>query len=176
VPKNNAQESLTDPDSWIMKHGNGAFEQSHNGHTAVDADKQIIVAAELSQCAADSDRLAVLLDAVQADLGALPQQSLADAGFRSEAILEQLAGVPCELIVALGREGRESARVDARKYPRTAAMAARLQTAAVKEAYRKRKHIVEPPMAGSRRSSGSGSSACAASTRQGPSGSWSAWP
>ncbi len=145
VPKEDAQESFTDPDSRIMKHGNGAFEQSYNGHLAVDADKHIIVAAELSQNAADSDRLPALLEAVQTNLEALPQQTLADAGFRSEAVLEQLAEVACDLIVALGREGRENARIDAHKYPRTATMAARLQTAPVKEAYRRRKHIVEPP-------------------------------
>lgn len=145
IPKDDAQESFTDPDSRIMKHSSGAFEQSYNGHTAVDADKHIIVAAELSQNAADSDRLPALLDALQANLEALPQQTLADAGFRSEAVLEQLAAMPCDLIVALGREGRDDARIDAQKYPRTAAMAARLQTARVKDAYRRRKHIVEPP-------------------------------
>ena len=145
VPNDDAQESFTDPDSRIMKHGNGAFEQSYNGHTAVDAEKHIIVAAELSQNAADSDRLPALLEAVQTQLGALPQQTLADAGFRSEAVLEQLAEIASDVIVALGREGRENARIDAHKYPRTAAMAARLQTASVKDAYRRRKHIVEPP-------------------------------
>src|SRR5690606_32808876 len=100
---------------------------------------------ELSQNGNDYDRLPVLLAAVQANLDALPQQTLADAGFRSEAVLEQLADVPTELIVALGREGREDARIDAQKHPHTAAMAARFQTEPVKEAYRKRKHIVEPP-------------------------------
>lgn len=145
VPPDDAQQGFTDPDSRIMKHGNGAFEQSYNGHTAVDAEQRIIVAAELSQNGNDYDRLPVLLAAVQANLDALPQQTLADAGFRSEAVLEQLAEVPTELIVALGREGREDARIDAQKHPHTAAMAARFQTEPVKEAYRKRKHIVEPP-------------------------------
>ena len=145
VPKDDAQESFTDPDSRIMKHGNGAFEQSFNGHTAVDAHKQIIVVAELSQSSAENDRLPILLAAVKANLGALPEQTLADAGFRSEAIFEQLAEVATDLIVALGREGREDSRFDAQKYPRTAAMAARLRTDSGRDAYRWRKHIVEPP-------------------------------
>jgi transposase len=145
VPPDDAQQGFTDPDSRIMKHGNGAFEQSYNGHTAVDAEQRIIVAAELSQNGNDYDRLPVLLAAVQANLDALPQQTLADAGFRSEAVLEQLADVATEVIVALGREGREDVRLDQQKHPHTAAMAARLQSAPVKAAYRKRKHIVEPP-------------------------------
>jgi transposase len=147
VPPDEAQQGFTDPDSRIMKHGNGAFEQSYNGHTAVDAEQRIIVAAELSQSGNDYDRLPVLLAAVQANLDALPQQTLADAGFRSEAVLGQLAGAPTELIVALGREGREDVRLDQQKHPHTAAMAARFQRASVKEAYRRRKHIVEPPNA-----------------------------
>ena len=147
VPPDEAQQGFTDPDSRIMKHSNGAFEQSYNGHTAVDAEQRIIVAAELSQSGNDYDRLPVLLAAVRANLGTLPQQTLADAGFRSEAVLGQLAEEPTELIVALGREGREDVRLDEQKHPHTAAMAARFQRASVKEAYRRRKHIVEPPNA-----------------------------
>lgn len=145
VPADNDQESFTDPDSRIMKHAGGGFEQSYNAHTAVDAERQIIVAAELTDCAADSGELPVLLDAVKRNLGTLPSRSLADAGFRSEAVLEKLAASACEVVVALGREGREDAAIDARRYPHTAAMAAKLQTDAGRAAYRRRKAIVEPP-------------------------------
>ena len=37
VPKDDVQDSFTDPDSRIMKHSSGAFEQSYNAQTAVDA-------------------------------------------------------------------------------------------------------------------------------------------
>jgi hypothetical protein len=63
----------------------------------------------------------------------------------SEAVLAELSEVPCEVVVALGREGRQQAAVDAEAYPHTAAMAARLETEPVKAAYRRRKAIVEPP-------------------------------
>ena len=128
-----------------MKHAGGGFEQSYNAHTAVDAKHQIIVGAELTNNAADSDRLPALLTAVKANLGELPQQVLADAGFRSEAALEKLSGISCQVIIALGRKGCEQAGVNAAKYPHTAAMAARLQTREAKAAYRRRKAIVEPP-------------------------------
>lgn len=111
----------------------------------MDAETQIIVAAELSNCAADSGQLPPMLDAVERNLDALPARALADAGYRSEATLEKLADSPCEVIVALGREGREDAKIDAERYPRTAAMAVRLQTEAGKTAYRRRKAIVEAP-------------------------------
>ena len=145
VPPHEAQERFTDPDSRIMKHAGGGFEQSYNGQTAVDGKYQIIVAAELGNNAADSDQLPPMLEAVERNLGELPAQALADAGYRSEATLEKLADSPCEVIVALGREGREAAAIDAQRYPHTAAMATRLQAEAGKAAYRRRKAIVEPP-------------------------------
>jgi len=144
-PKGTDQDNFTDPDSRIMKHAGGAFEQSYNGHTAVDAEHQIIIAAELGNNAADNHGLPILLDAVKATLGELPGQALADAGFRGEEVFAALSTVPCEVVVALGREGRERARIDADAYPHTAAMAARLETEAGQAAYRRRKAIVEAP-------------------------------
>jgi transposase len=145
VPQDSDQTSFTDPQSRIMKQSNGDFDYSYNAQTAVDAAHQIIVAAELTDCAADSGQLPVMVDVVERTLGALPEQFLADAGYRSEAALEALAKKRCEVIVALGREGRKHAGIDAEKYPRTAQMAAKLQSDEGKAAYRRRKAIVEAP-------------------------------
>jgi hypothetical protein len=145
TPEDKAQENFTDPDSRIMKHGNGAFEQSYNGQTAVDAENRIIVAAELTQNAAHSAQLPAMLDAVNENLHGLPPHTLADTGYRSDAVLEQLARTATDLTMALGREGRSNLSVDAEKYPHTANMAEKLQTPAAQQLYRQRKHIVEPP-------------------------------
>lgn len=145
VPEDSAQENFTDPDSRIMKCAGNSFDQCYNGHTAVDADAQIIVAAELTNHGPDNDRLPVLLQAVQDTLGAAPERVLADAGFRGEPVFEQLAQHPTEIIVALGKEGRANVKIDPNKYPRTAAMAEKLASKQGKAAYRRRKAIVEPP-------------------------------
>lgn len=145
VPDDKAQESFTDPDSRVMKRAGGGFDYSYNAQTAVDETAHIVVAAELTNIAADSGELPVMLDAVWASLGSDAAQVLADAGYRSEAIFEQLSGSPTELVVALGREGKEQVAIDSNKYPRTAAMAVKLQTDEAKSAYRKRKWIAEPP-------------------------------
>ena len=107
--------------------------------------QQIIVAAELTNNAADSDQLVPMLDAVEANLGAAPEQALADAGYRGEEVFEQLHSRPTRCLVALGREGREQLQIDAAKYPHTAAMAARLDSAEGEAAYRRRKAIAEAP-------------------------------
>lgn len=145
VPKDSAQESFTDTDSRIMKRAGGGYDYSYNAHTAVDEAAQIVVAAELTNNAADSERLPVLLAAVKANLEQDAQQVLADAGFRSEAVFEQLKDSPSELIVALGREGRQAMSIDSEQYPHTAAMDAKLRTPRGQAAYRKRKWIVEAP-------------------------------
>lgn len=145
VPDDKAQESFTDPDSRVMKRTGGGFDYSYNAQTAVDETAHIVVSAELTNIAADSGELPVMLNAVWASLGSDAAQVLADAGYRSEAVFEQLRDHPSELVVALGREGREQVQIDSRKYPCTAAMAARLQTNEAKTAYRKRKWLAEPP-------------------------------
>lgn len=145
TPKPDAQESFTDTDSRVMKRAGGGFDYSYNAFAAVDDQAHIIVAAELTNNAADSGCLAPLLKAVKDSAGDLPAQLLADAGFRSEAQFEQLADNPVELIVALGREGKKQLAIDMAKYPRTAQMAAKLQTNEAQAAYRRRKWLSEPP-------------------------------
>jgi transposase len=113
VPEDKDQENFTDPDSRIMKHAGGAFDASYNGQTAVDDKAHIIVAAELINNASDVQELPTMLEAVKANLGAYPEQALADAGYRSEAVLDELAD--------------------------------KMRTEPARKAYRRRKHIAEPP-------------------------------
>lgn len=145
-PPAKAQENFTDPDSRIMKSSSG-FEQCYNGQTAVDAQAQIIVAAELVQCASDAGELPPMLAAVERNVGKAAECALADAGYRNEAALALLAqSAPnTQLIVALGREGKQRVSIDAAALPHTAAMAARLDTPEGRTLYRRRKAIVEPP-------------------------------
>lgn len=142
VPEDQAQENFTDPDSRIMKRAGGGFDPAYNAQTAVDEAAHIIVAAELDNSAADANWLVPMIQAVKDTLGELPELGLADAGYRSE---DNLRNAQIEVMVALGREGKALADIDAQQYPHTAAMAAKLRTDQGKAAYRKRKWIAEPP-------------------------------
>lgn len=147
VPEDSAQENFTDPDSRIMKRAGGGFDQCYNGQTAVDAHAQIIVAAELSNCAADSAQLPSMLAAVDANLDAVPDLAIADAGYRAEAVFAHLAAHPTNILVSLGREGRDTIRIDAKANPYTVAMADKMATPEAQRDYRRRKAIVEAPNA-----------------------------
>jgi len=145
VPEDKAQDNFTDPDSRIMKRAGGGFDASYNAQTAVDEAAHIIVAAELTNCGSDAGELPTMLRAVQDNLGAMPEQALADTGYRSEAVFEQLAHSGCDLVVSLGREGKQQLRFDPERSPHTAVMAAKLHTDEGRAAYRRRKWIAEPP-------------------------------
>jgi transposase len=145
VPEDKAQDNFTDPDSRIMKCAGGGFDPSYNAQTAVDETAHIIVAAELTNCGSDANELPTLLQAVRTNLEQAPQQVLADTGYRSEQVFEKLADCATELVVSLGREGKQQLRFDPERSPYTALMAEKLQSDHGKAAYRKRKWIAEPP-------------------------------
>lgn len=148
VPPAKAQDSFTDPESRIMKRAGGGFDYCFNAQTAVDEARHIIVAAEVVNTSSDVQQLPKVLDAVKAETGQQAQQVLADAGYRSEAIMAELTKTlpQTELVIALGREGKQQTQpADAQRYPHTLAMRAKLQTEQGKAAYRKRKWIAEPP-------------------------------
>ena len=147
-PEPKAQDSFTDPESRIMKRAGGGFDYSFNAQTAVDETAHIIVAAEVVNTSSDVQQLPMVLDVVKANTGATPAQVLADAGYRSEAVMALLAKEQpaTELVIALGREGKMLAKPrDEKRYPHTTAMAAKFETEQCKLDYKKRKWIAEPP-------------------------------
>ena len=147
-PEPKAQDSFTDPESRIMKRAGGGFDYSFNAQTAVDETAHIIVAAEVVNTSSDVQQLPMVLDVVKANTGAAPAQVLADAGYRSEAVMALLAKEQpaTELVIALGREGKMLAKPrDEKRYPHTTAMAAKFETEQCKLDYKKRKWIAEPP-------------------------------
>jgi hypothetical protein len=70
---------------------------------------------------------------------------LADTGYRSEAVFEQLTNSVTDALVSLGRQGKQQVRLHAERKPHHAAMAAKLRSPEGRAACRKRKWIAEPP-------------------------------
>ena len=144
VPHDKDQDNFTDPDSRIMPRSGGGFDPAYNAQTAVDDTAHIIVAAELINNASDARELPTMVEAVKDALGIYPEQTLADAGYRSEAVFEALAG-RTDLIVAIGREGKAHRPINEASLPLTAAMVAKMKTHEAREVYRRRKWLAEPP-------------------------------
>jgi transposase len=154
APKPKAQRNFTDPDSRIMKTSDGSFHQCYNAQAVVDAEHQVIIAAEVNQCASDVANLIPMTEQATANTGGAPGQVLADAGYCSADNLEQANEYTdqhgSEFFIATGRRGHdEPAPVAPRgAIPKTATgkqrMARKLTTKRGKTAYARRKVIVEP--------------------------------
>lgn len=142
-PREKAQDNFTDPESRIMKMGNG-FEQSYNAQAAVDETNQIIVAVSVTNSAADNAQLIPMIEATKETTGELPQQVVADSGYRSEANFERAEAMKVDVIVALGREGKTDTPEVASTNAATLRMKDKLATPEGKAAYSRRKTIVEP--------------------------------
>lgn len=154
VPRPKAQRNFTDPDSKIMLTGDGSFAQCYNAQAVVDADNQVIVAADLHDCASDVVSLIPMTEQVEANTGQHPEQVLADAGYCSAANLDKAGEVSdqtgTEFLIATGRRKHdEPAPPPARgRIPKAATakqrMARKLTTKPGRAAYARRKAIVEP--------------------------------
>lgn len=156
------QKNFTDPESRIMK-GKDGFVQAYNGQIAVDAQAQIIVAQDVTQCAVDKGQLIPMVDAIEAELCRKPEQVSADSGYCSEANLEAMEQRKIDAYVATGRAkhataeeveeeaaattsaaGAGNSTQEAPVLTRVEAMREKLKSGGYASPYRLRKQLPEP--------------------------------
>ena len=142
-PEPKDQANFTDPESRIMRTPSKAFDQCYNTQVAVDDERQIVVAATVTQCANDNGQLLPVLNAALENTKLIPERVLADAGYKNEGDFAELAAMKIDAFIAVGREGKDAAPPK-NEQPLTAAMRAKLKTKRGRKHYRRRKHIVEP--------------------------------
>ncbi len=154
APKPKAQRNFTDPESKIMKTADGSFHQCFNGQAVVDAEHQVIVAADVTDCAADVGNLSPMTDQATANTGQVPGEVLADAGYCSEHNLDHAAALSAstgtEFFIATGRTKHDDPFPTSPRgrIPTGATlkqrMARKLTTKKGRATYARRKVIVEP--------------------------------
>jgi len=150
------QYNFTDPESRIMKAGNGNhFEQSYNAQAAVDVESRLIVGERVSQSPNDKQELVPTLAAVPAEAGSVAV-ALVDSGFFSQKAVRQVERGQAGLIVyaALEKTGHHRSVADLEKRPEPESpptdaslpevMRHRLRTSAGKALYKLRQQTVEP--------------------------------
>ena len=152
TPKDSAQRSFTDPESRIMKGADGAFIQAYNGQAAVDADYQVIVACGLTQNANDKNELVSMVEKTIGQTGCRPDIVLADPGYYSQENTSAMDTLDIHALIPPDRErcSSPSNPPPALSEEAFAALAAKekmrhlVSTAEGRDAYRRRKFIVEP--------------------------------
>lgn len=154
-PKDKAQRNFTDPDSRIMVDGaTKAFVQAFNVEIAVDGDKQIIVARDVTQRANDKRELVTMAEQIRENMGRLPDNLSADSGFFSAEAVTDPALADTNLLIPPDRQkhgvdpSAEGARPPAAAPTVTASVAdmmrAKLREEGGRQLYKQRKAIVEP--------------------------------
>ncbi len=159
-PEPKAQYNFTDPESGIMKAGNGKhFEQAYNAQAAVD-QAMLIVGERVSVAANDKQELVPTAAAISPVVVEEVKAVLVDSGFYSEAAVqvveEKPEGRPTGVTVyaAVEKLSHHKTVADLLPQPEPAApgaeatakeiMAHRLKTEVGKTLYKFRKQTVEP--------------------------------
>jgi transposase len=153
-PKEKDQYNFTDPESRIMKSGDG-FVQGYNAQAAVEPVLQLIVGQAVTQATNDKEQMTPMMEVIEQQSGQRPKEVLADSGYCSEKNLGALesTGNPerrIEGYVATERQKHGEYREACPKGPlpkdatRVDRMRRKLKTKAGKAVYARRKAIVEP--------------------------------
>ena len=147
-PKANAQRNFTDPDSHILKGGDGWI-QGYNCQAAVDGDHQIIVAVGVSNQASDAPHLEPMLERIMANTGQLPEKLIADAGYCSTDNIEASEKRGLDAYVSTSRQAhgkrpRPSRGPAPRDLDARGRMDRKIRSKAGQAIYALRKIIVEP--------------------------------
>jgi len=146
------QRNFTDPESRIMpSNEKGTFLQGYSGQLAVDAEHQVIVAADVVQAPNDKQQMIPMVEAVIDNCGEIPEACSADAGYWSEATVDAIEVCEIETYIAperiSHREWRE-AKAPRGRMPHGITtkdrMRRKLRTKAGRAQYDKRKITVEP--------------------------------
>ena len=160
VPEPKAQYNFTDPESRIMKAGNGShFEQAYNAQAAVDG-AMLIVGARVSDAPNDKQELPASVAAISPVVKAEVNNVLVDSGFYGEAAVAAVEQNPdgtasgVTVYAAVEKHSHHKTVADLLPQPEPPApgpdasakeqMAHRLKTAVGQALYRLRKQTVEP--------------------------------
>ena len=148
-PEPKMQYNFTDPESRIMKAGDG-FEQAYNVQVAVEPQFQLIVGQLVTQEVNDKQQLQPVVAVVREQAEQKPKEVVSDSGYCSDANLKYLEQKRIEGFVATDRESYRDPSQPGPRGPlpkgatRVDRMRRKLQTKMGAAIYATRKTVVEP--------------------------------
>lgn len=148
-PKAKDQHNFTDPESRIMKAGDG-FVQAYNAQIAVEPALQLIVGQTVTQQANDKKQLLPMIERVKQQAGQKVSEVLVDSGYCSEENLRAAAKRKVDIYAATGKQKHNqfSQPTPRGRIPASATLVDRmrrkLMTQSGRTIYALRKTIVEP--------------------------------
>ena len=151
VPEDKAQRNFTDAESRIIPAPGGKdFLQGYNCQAVVDSAHQVIVAARATNQTSDKQQAAAMIEETIDNVGAVPREVSADAGYYSAKAVDELYALGVDPFVApeQTRHGRvvppaPRGRIPSHLSPRDR-MRRKLQTKRGRQRYALRMQTVEP--------------------------------
>ena len=151
VPDDKAQRNFTDTESRIIPAPGGKdFLQGYNCQAVVDSAHQVIVAARATNQTSDKQQAAAMMEETIDNVGAVPREVSADAGYYSAKAVDELYALGVDPFVApeQTRHGRvvppaPRGRIPSHLSPRDR-MRRKLQTRRGRQRYALRMQTVEP--------------------------------
>ncbi len=151
VPDDKAQRNFTDAESRIMPGPGGRdFLQAYNCQAVVDHAHQVIVAARATNQSSDKQQAAAMMQETIDNVGAVPREVSADAGYYSAKAVDDLQALGVDPFVApeQTRHGRVVPPAPRGRIPRHLSprdrMRRKLQTRRGRQRYALRMETVEP--------------------------------
>ena len=151
VPDDKAQRNFTDAESRIMPAPGGRdFLQAYNCQAVVDSANQVIVAAQATDQSSDKQQAVAMVEEAIDNVGAVPKEVSADAGYYSAQAVEGLYGLCVDPFVApeRTRHGRVVPPAPRGRIPSHLStrdrMRRKLQTKRGRQRYALRMQTVEP--------------------------------
>ncbi len=174
TPPDEAQMNFTDPESRTDERPpEGPSSTATTRRWSSIAAQQIIVAADVTDNAADVGQLVPLTEQAEANVGERAATMLADAGYKSEANFAALEARGLDGYVSLGKGEAQRAGTEAQGGPCTQRMGAKLRTDDGRQRFKRRKAIVETAArVDQARAWASAPSRCAGIARRPVSGAW----
>lgn len=144
-----ARRNPTDYDSRIMKdHQTGGYIQGYNCQAAVDAESQVIVAADVVNQPNDKQLAPPMMDQVKSNLDRLPETLTADTGYFSERDVVTLEKMGIDPYIPPTKDAKGRRTINeghrCRRITVTGHMRKKLATKTGQRIYRARKTITEP--------------------------------
>jgi len=151
IPDDKAQRNFTDSESHIMPVSGGRdFLQGYNAQAAVDSAHQVIVAARATNKPVDRGQAEPMMEEVKCNMGQLPLQLSADAGYFSSETVTNLTALGIDVYIPPNKIRHRAALVPAPRgrIPKNLSVADRmrrkLRTKKGKACYGLRKELPEP--------------------------------
>ena len=151
VPDDKAQRNFTDAESRIMPGPGGRdFLQAYNCQAVVDHAHQVIVAARATNQSSDKQQAAAMMQETIDNVGAVPREVSADAGYYSAKAVDDLQALGVDPFVApeQTRHGRVVPPAPRGRIPRHLSprdrMRRKLRTKRGRQRYALRMETVEP--------------------------------